>query len=29
VAKMRKQWLPRVPAMGDTHARLRALAASL
>jgi len=27
VAKLRKQWLPAAPAMGDTHARLRALAA--
>ena len=26
VAKLRKQWLPAVAAMGDTHARLRALA---
>jgi acetamidase/formamidase len=29
VAKMRKKWLPHVPAMGDTHARLRAMAAAL
>jgi hypothetical protein len=28
VAKVRKQWLPNVPAMGDTHARLRAQAAA-
>jgi acetamidase/formamidase len=28
VAKVRKQWLPNAPAMGDTHARLRAQAAS-
>jgi acetamidase/formamidase len=27
VAKLRKQWLPAAPAMGDTHARLRGLAA--
>ncbi len=26
VAKARKDWLPQVPAMGDTHARLRELA---
>jgi len=28
VAKVRKQWLPNAPAMGDTHARLRAQAAA-
>jgi acetamidase/formamidase len=28
VAKVRKQWLPDVPAMGDAHARLRARAAA-
>ena len=28
VAKMRKQWLPKMPAMDDIHARLRAMAAA-